>query len=102
MALRTGSQYLAALRDGREVYLDGKRVDDVTDEEGQRVNGAWVRPSDRQELTWRRLLTQTIARHTGGLFGRQPDYVALFHLGMLDIKRDFSRGDERFERNIES
>jgi aromatic ring hydroxylase len=132
MTLRTGADYLAALRDGREVYLDGQRVADVTaepglrpvaetfarmydlahgdafrdvltfvDAEGQRVSGAWIEPRDRAQLVWRRLLTQTIARHTGGLFGRQPDYVALFHLGMLDVKRDFSRGEERFERNIE-
>ncbi|MFS8542592.1 MAG: hypothetical protein LOD91_01950 [Limnochordales bacterium] len=30
MALRTVDQYLAALRDGREVYFRGQRVDDVT------------------------------------------------------------------------
>ena len=28
--LRTGSQYLDSLRDGREVYINGTRVDDVT------------------------------------------------------------------------
>ncbi len=30
MGLRTGSQYLQDLRDGRQVWLDGKRVEDVT------------------------------------------------------------------------
>ena len=30
MAVRTGKQYLEALRDGREVWLDGERVEDVT------------------------------------------------------------------------
>jgi aromatic ring hydroxylase len=130
-ALRTGADYLTALRDGREVYLEGRRVADVTtepglravaetfarmydlahvdafrdtltfvDDQGRRVSGAWIEPRTRQQLEWRRLLTQTIARHTGGLFGRQPDYVALFHLGMLDIRRDFSQGDDRFAENI--
>ena len=28
--IRTGKQYRESLRDGREVYMDGKRVDDVT------------------------------------------------------------------------
>lgn len=28
--LRTGGDYLYALRDGRNIYLDGKRIDDVT------------------------------------------------------------------------
>jgi anthranilate 3-monooxygenase (FAD) / 4-hydroxyphenylacetate 3-monooxygenase len=30
MAVRNGQQYIAGLRDGREVWYDGKRVDDVT------------------------------------------------------------------------
>jgi len=30
MAIRTGEQYIAGLRDAREVWYDGKRVDDVT------------------------------------------------------------------------
>ncbi|MGH6781408.1 MAG: 4-hydroxyphenylacetate 3-hydroxylase N-terminal domain-containing protein, partial [Sphingomonadaceae bacterium] len=28
--IKTGNQHIAMLRDGREVYLDGKRVTDVT------------------------------------------------------------------------
>ena len=30
MALRSGASYLEALKDGREVWLDGERVSDVT------------------------------------------------------------------------
>jgi 4-hydroxyphenylacetate 3-monooxygenase len=30
-ACRTGAEYIASLRDGRAVYIDGKRVDDVTE-----------------------------------------------------------------------
>jgi 4-hydroxyphenylacetate 3-monooxygenase len=30
MAVRTGEQFLAGLRDGREVWLEGERVKDVT------------------------------------------------------------------------
>ncbi|MDA0769480.1 MAG: 4-hydroxyphenylacetate 3-monooxygenase, oxygenase component [SAR202 cluster bacterium Casp-Chloro-G4] len=30
MAIRTGQEYLAGIRDDREVWLDGERVDDVT------------------------------------------------------------------------
>jgi aromatic ring hydroxylase len=129
--LRTGREYLEGLRDGREVYLDGRRVDDVTaepglaevtrtfariydlahtdvyrdaltfvDERGERVSGNWIQPRTPAELEWRRGVTQLVARQTGGLFGRAPDYVPLFHLGMLDIKEEFSRGDPRFEKNI--
>ncbi|MEI9923891.1 MAG: 4-hydroxyphenylacetate 3-hydroxylase N-terminal domain-containing protein [Bradyrhizobium sp.] len=28
--IKTGEQHLASLRDGREIYLDGERVADVT------------------------------------------------------------------------
>lgn len=127
--MRTGAEYLAALRDGREVYLDGKRVQDVTaepglstvahtfarmydmvrdqdalawrGEDGLPVSGTWIEPRNRAQLSWRRGFTEAIARRTGGLFGRPQDYVPLFHLGMLDIKGEFSRGNERYERNIE-
>jgi 4-hydroxyphenylacetate 3-monooxygenase len=30
MAMRTGAEYLQSLRDGRNVFIDGERVDDVT------------------------------------------------------------------------
>jgi aromatic ring hydroxylase len=131
MALRTGIDYVEALRDGREVYYDGRRIDDVTsepglaevvktfariydlahadshrealtfeDERGERVSGNWLQPRTTEDLEWRRGVTQAVARQTGGLFGRAPDYVPLFHLGMLDIKEEFSRGDKRFEQNI--
>jgi 4-hydroxyphenylacetate 3-monooxygenase len=33
-AARTGADYLRSLRDGRDVFLDGRRVDDVTTEPG--------------------------------------------------------------------
>ena len=32
--MMTGQQYLDSLRDGRRVYLDGERCDDVTTHEG--------------------------------------------------------------------
>ena len=128
--MRTGAQYLQALRDGREVYLDGRRVADVTTEpglspvahtfarmydlvqdnedtmtwrgeDGQAISGTWIQPRDRDQIVFRRNFTQAVARRSGGLFGRPQDYVPLFHLGMLDIKAEFSRGDKRFEDNIE-
>jgi 4-hydroxyphenylacetate 3-monooxygenase len=36
MGLRTGAEYLAALRDKRCIIYDGKRLDDVTTEPGFR------------------------------------------------------------------
>jgi 4-hydroxyphenylacetate 3-monooxygenase len=131
MALRTGAEYLDALRDGREVYLDGRRVKDVTaepglrevahtfarmydlvianpggmtfhDENGALKSGTWIESRNRDQLVWRRNFTEMVARRTGGLFGRSQEYVPLFHLGMLNFKGELSRGDRRFERNIEN
>lgn len=130
--IRTGLEYLEGLRDGREVYLEGVRVDDVTSEPGlgtvaetvagmfdlqhsdeyapittfetetgERRSCAWLRPRDRSELQRRQLYVQTQARLTGGLFGRLPEYVPLFFLGMLDQKEAFSQGNARFRENIE-
>ena len=30
MGIRTGAEFLAGLRDGRTLYMDGERIDDVT------------------------------------------------------------------------
>lgn len=132
MAVRTGADYIEGLRDGREVYLDGRRIEDVTaepgldtvvqsvagmydlahtdefrdvltfeNEETERLNGNWIQPRDEAELVQRRRVTETVSRFVGGLYGRAPEYVPLFHLGMLDMKEEFSRGDSRCERAIE-
>ncbi len=34
MGIRTGAQYLEGLRDGREVWMHGRRIEDVTTEPG--------------------------------------------------------------------
>jgi 4-hydroxyphenylacetate 3-monooxygenase len=132
MGLRTGEQYLSGLRDGRQVYLDGQLVKDVTTEpglgelahtvarlydmqhdgpyaelfafetpEGARRSRAWFQPRSLSALQVRQRYTQTQARLTGGMFGRLPEYVPLFHLGMLDVKEAFAAGSTRYLKNIE-
>lgn len=131
MALRTGAQYLASLRDGREVYLDGRRVEDVTaepglsrvaetfahmydmvvanpsemafaDPDGEMISNSWIEPRTREDLVRRRHLTEAVARLTGGLFGRSQEYVPLFHLGLMDIRDRLGRKNPAFANNIES
>jgi aromatic ring hydroxylase len=70
-------------------------------EEGETRSRAWFRPRNRAELGQRQLYTQTMARLTGGLFGRLPEYVPLFVLGLLDQKEAFSAGNVRYRENIE-
>lgn len=130
--MKTAAEYLESLRDGREVYMNGERVADVTktpglgelahtvaglhdqqvsgeyaelfgfeSEAGTRQSRAWFKPRNADDLLLRQRYTQTQGRLTGGLFGRLPEYVPLFHLGMLDVKDAFGEGDARFLENIE-
>jgi 4-hydroxyphenylacetate 3-monooxygenase len=47
MAIRTGEQLLQSLRDGRQLFIDGDRVEDVTTDRAFRRNGAKPRPALR-------------------------------------------------------
>ena len=105
MAARTGEQYLAGLRDGREVWLDGRRVADVTQhpalrqaarsvaslfdlqhseaaicltddpDSGERVNVSHRIPRSYDDLMRRHAALECVARATVGMLGRSPDYV---------------------------
>ena len=105
MPARTGEQYLQGLRDAREVWLNGGRVDDVTqhtslrqaarsvaalfdlqhaqadvclidDPAGAgRINVSHVIPRSNEDLQRRHAAIDLVARETLGLLGRSPDYV---------------------------
>lgn len=105
MGARTGADYLAGLHDTRDVWLDGERVGDVTkhpaltaaaqtvaslydlqhaaaDEclatdllSGERVALSHVIPRSADSLARRHRALECVARATGGLLGRSPDYL---------------------------
>src|SRR5678809_648333 len=56
MGLRTGSEYIAALNDGRQIYHNGECLEDVA-----------KAPVFRRQAAW--------AEVTCGLLGRSPDYM---------------------------
>jgi 4-hydroxyphenylacetate 3-monooxygenase oxygenase component len=103
---RTGAQFLEGLRrDGRELWLEGERVDDPTShpklagaaralarvfdlqheepdvflmpspDAGVPVNVTHVQPRSREDLERRRRASKRIAEETAGLMGRTPDYL---------------------------
>ncbi|MET7989657.1 4-hydroxyphenylacetate 3-hydroxylase N-terminal domain-containing protein [Amycolatopsis sp. NPDC005232] len=105
--MRTGSQYLSAIDDGRRVYLDGKRVGGVARHpafapiaktvselfdlaadpasgmtrpgpNGEVVNRLFTAPRSREDLTAFREAATTWACHTHGWVGRSPDHVGAF------------------------
>lgn len=105
MVARTGEQYLGGLRDGREVWLNGERVADVTThpslaaaartvaslydlqhkeadrclmtnpETGESMNVTHVIPRSADDLQRRHACIETVAQRTIGLLGRSPDYL---------------------------
>ena len=110
--LRTGSEHLDSIRDGRVVYIGSERVDDVTrhpafrnaaktvaalydmkadpvfrdemtfEEDGSRHAIYFLRARSREDLQRRMIGHQRIADFTYGMFGRSPDHVASFVTGM--------------------
>jgi 4-hydroxyphenylacetate 3-monooxygenase len=110
--MRTGAQHLESLRDGRQVYIYGELVDDVTTHpafrnsvasaaylydfqhcpENQermtfaiadtRVSRAWQLPTSYAELVARREALVAWAETHFGFMGRSPDHVASCMAGM--------------------
>lgn len=106
--MRTSTDYLKSLSDGRTVIVDGKPVDDVatdpafapiartvgelfdiaadpangmqvTDEvTGNPVNRMYVAPRNAEDLAAWRDSAQVWASHTNGWVGRSPDHVGAF------------------------
>jgi len=110
--LRTGAEYLDALKDGRNVYLGSEKVADVTEhkafantarsfarlydlkrspehveecsveENGDRYSSWFLLPRAKEDLQKRARLHQLTAEWTHGLMGRSPDHVASYIAGM--------------------
>ena len=107
--LKSGSEHLESLRDGRVVYIGAERVDDVTthpafrngarsmaaiydlkradarfsyEERGERYSAYFLKARTREDLLKRTDLHRAVARMSYGLLGRSPDHVSSFVTGM--------------------
>ena len=102
MAVRTGAEYLESIRDGREVWMQGKRVEDVTVEPGlargahtlaqfmdnqsddpdtltfqegdERFPMSFLLPKTEADVQRRGAAYYEWAKWSNGMFGRTPDY----------------------------
>ncbi|MBL4720457.1 MAG: 4-hydroxyphenylacetate 3-monooxygenase, oxygenase component [Alphaproteobacteria bacterium] len=104
MGIRTGDAYLAGLRDDREIWIHGQRVDDVTthpgmargprtlarfmdkqfdpalsdlityEEDGERIAMSFLPPKTPEDLRRRGAAYYEWARWSNGMLGRTPDY----------------------------
>lgn len=128
--MRTGDEYLASLRDSREIYVDGECVRDVTShpafapaartvaelydlaadplndmvyqaaETGREANRVFCIPRSRDELAARRAAIEIWARHTHGWVGRGPDHVGAFLAGFASCPQAFSTAPHDFAANV--
>jgi len=127
--MRGGAAYVAGLRDGRAIFLDGKRVDDVTTHpafaesvrriaerydaardadvttcldpaSGRRIGAMWLIPRSAEDLGRRRAVHRFWAEGSYGLMGRTPDHVASVLTAFAGWRQLFDRADRRFGDNV--
>ncbi|MFF8829993.1 4-hydroxyphenylacetate 3-hydroxylase family protein [Streptomyces sp. NPDC015131] len=115
---RSGQEYLASLRDGREIWLDGERVADVTAHPAFRntaaslarlydlahdsahtpvltqggVHRAFAVPRSHQDLVARREAYKVWAEASFGFLGRTPDCMAGAAAGFAALPQLFRTG----------
>ncbi len=128
--MRTGANYLSALADGREVFVDGRPVENVaahpafagvcqtvaglydfigehreemtfrSPATGEPVSLAHLIPRSVEDLRRRRHALTRVAEHTFGLLGRSPEHVAGFLAAFASAPELFARKGSRFGENV--
>src|SRR5918999_5674255 len=126
--LKTGSEHLESLRDGRVVYIGSEKVEDVTthpafrngarsmaaiydlkrsdpdfsfEEKGERFSAYFLRAKSREDLARRTKLHRAIADMSHGLLGRSPDHVSSFVTGMAMNPSVFGKFSDNLQRYYE-
>jgi 4-hydroxyphenylacetate 3-monooxygenase len=129
--IRTGDEYRASIRDGREVYIDGERVEDVTvhpsfrpivdvrariydmahepatrevmtyEEDGERNAVGLKLPFERQDWEDKRRAVNAVMNEIGGVVTRVGDETVGEMWSLWDGKDILNEIDPRFAQNIE-
>ncbi|HEY7217035.1 MAG TPA: 4-hydroxyphenylacetate 3-hydroxylase N-terminal domain-containing protein [Candidatus Binatia bacterium] len=129
MAVRRGADYVNALRDGREVWHAGRRIDDVTthrgftgtiktlaelydkqhapeyrdiltlEHDGERISYSYLAPKNAEQLALKRRSIEFWAQQTFGQMGRYPDFCAQLVVGLLDWTHVIEKHDKRCADN---
>jgi 4-hydroxyphenylacetate 3-monooxygenase len=130
LAVRRAADYLASLRDGRAIFLDGARVRDVTEHPafaeslrriaerydaarqamdlttcvdpatGRPIGAMWLIPRSAEDLGRRRAVHRFWAEGSYGLMGRTPDHVASVLTAFAGWRQLFDRGGRQFGDNV--
>jgi aromatic ring hydroxylase len=129
MPVRRGADYINALRDGREVWYAGKRIDDVTahsgfsgtiktladlydqqhspeyrdimtlDYEGERISYSYLPPRTAEQLALKRRNIEFWSEQTFGQMGRFPEFVAELVIGLLDWTHVIEKTNKQWAEN---
>jgi 4-hydroxyphenylacetate 3-monooxygenase oxygenase component len=129
MANRRGADYIEALRDGREVWHAGRRIDDVTshsgfsgtiktladlydqqhspetkdimtlDCEGERISYSYLPPRTPEQLALKRRNIEFWAQQTLGQMGRYPEFVAELIVGLSDWAHIMEKTNKQWAEN---
>src|SRR6185503_12951715 len=129
MPIRRGAEYRRALRDGREVWHAGRRIEDVTthsgftgtietladlydnqhhpeyrdimtvEDEGERISYSYLAPKNREQLALKRRNIEFWAEHTLGQMGRYPEFVAELVIGLLDWTYVIEKANHQWAEN---
>ncbi len=128
--MRTGRQYWESLSDGRAVFLDGRRLEDVARHEafqgiaqsiaamfdaaaepangmtfscretGGDANKVFMIPRSHEDLVARHQAIATWANISKGFIGRSPDHVGGFLAGFASSPETFDDGHHAFGENV--
>lgn len=129
MPIRTGSAYREALRDGREVWHAGKRVEDVTvhrgfsgsidtlaslydqarnpeysglmtaEYRGERISASYLPPTGPDDLALKRRNIELLSQRTFGHMGRFPEFCAELTVGLVDFADALAERDRSWGEN---
>lgn len=129
MPIRSGKDYLSALRDGREVWHAGKCVEDVTtypgfrgiletlanlydqahtpeyrdvmttESNGERIAVSYLPPTNADELALKRRNIEHLSQQTMGQMGRFPEFCAELTVGLLDFSDTLAEHDSGWGAN---
>ena len=122
MGIRTGQAFLDSLRDGRQIWIDGELIADVTTDRrltgaagtmaelyqmqhthrdtmtyrspgtGDDVGLSFIQPATMDELIRRRVMVKTWMDATCGMFGRSPDFMNIMLTGLASSHKTFGEG----------
>jgi 4-hydroxyphenylacetate 3-monooxygenase len=128
--MRSGEEYVASLKDDREIYVDGVRVEDVgshpafrgvvrtiaalydhaadpandmvytAPETGREANKTFMIPRSTDDLRARRDAITSWAELSHGFVGRSPDHVGAFLAGFAACADLFTREHRDFGANV--